>query len=165
MKRMTKWVALLLALMLLATACGGEQQPAEEDNTPNIDYNDYIKPVTDRKIGDLIALSEVSDALGYAVTQTGSNTDSTVSFQSEDGRHMITLTLENRTQSEFDAIISAPSAVWTPQEGISETVYWNQPHTELIAYRNGYAVSMSVYNIADAAMLQMMGMILDRLNG
>ena len=164
MKRIAKWTALLLALALLTTACGGEQ-PADEDNGPTINYNDYVKPVTDRKIGDLITLDEVSAALGYSVAQTGSYTDSTVSYQSEDGLHMITLTLENMTRGDFDNITSDPAVVWMLQEGLGEVAYWDTPHTELIAYQNGYAVSMSVYNIADAAMLQIMETILTRLNG
>ena len=165
MNKASKRLWICLALTLLLTACGEPAAPpAAEDEGPTVNYEDYIQSVTDRKITDLISAAEASNILGYAVNVMGSASDSTVSFQSEDGRHTITLTLENMTRSDFDVIASNPGVNWTPQEGLGEAAYWDGPHTELIAYQNGYAVSMSVYNIADAAMVSIVETVLGRLH-
>lgn len=163
MKLLWKWFSLLLALTLMLTACGGETPPADEDDGPDVNYEDYVQSVVDRKITDCITQAQVEAQLGYAVNVVGSLNDSTVSYQSEDGRHTLTLTMENMTRGQFDAITTDTSVVWTFQEGLGETAYWDTPHTELIAYQDGYGVSMSVYNIADAAMVGIMEIVLNNL--
>lgn len=165
MKKICRWLPLLLAFTLLLTACGGDAQPpAEEDDGPTINYEDYVKPVTDRTVTDLITAEEITAFLGYSVSEMDGATDSVVSYQSADGMHTITLALENMTRADFDAIIANPDVTWTLKEGVGEVAYWDTLHTELIGYANGYAVSMSVSNIADAVMVSIVDTVLRRVS-
>ena len=165
MQKISRWLPLLLALALLLTACGGETQPpVQEDDGPTINYEDYVKPVTDRRITDLITAEEISAFLGYSVSEIDGATESVVSYQSADGMHTITLVLEKMTRTDFDAIIANPDATWTFKEGVGEIAYWDVAHTELIGYENGYAISMSVTNIADAVMVSIVDTVLGRVS-
>ena len=93
----------------------------------------------------------------------GGYSDSTVMYYSDDGNHTITLTLENMTREAFDAIVAMPEVNWIALPELGEA-YWNSDQTELIAYQNGYAFSMSVQNIANAAMIGMTEIVLDSLS-
>ena len=162
MRMTVKLLTLLLATALLLCACG-QETPAEPD--VQIDYNDYVSPVVDRKVADCITREQIVAQLGYDVDVVSSFTDSSITYQSADSAHMLTLTLENMTRDAFDAIVTNPEVSWTALPELGATAYWNADHTELIAYENGYAFSMSVQWIADQAMISITSLVLQSLNG
>ncbi len=159
-----------LSAVLLLTACGksGGGSKGDKGNTTTgatINYEDYITPVVDRRISDCVDEEQMIALLGYEVRILGTYTDSTISYESEDSLHTITLTLENMTREEFDAIASNPVVGWIQLSDLGEAACWNGGQTELIAYENGYAFSMSVQRIANAAMIGITEMILQNLRG
>lgn len=184
MKNVYRMVAVALAAVLLLSGCGKESESGKKDKgTPTttgavINYEDLITPVVDRKIKDCITVDEINalfDELGlsYNMVEDPYPTDSTVNYSSIDdpssddpstaGR-TIMLTLENMTREDFDAIATDPLMGWIALPNVGEAVYWNSNQTELIAYENGYAFSMSVQNIANAAMIGMTEIVLDKLS-
>ena len=136
----------LLALTMLFTACGAPAEPPatpEEDPGPSINYEDYIQPVVDRRVGDLIPVEELSTIMSVEVAPVdAATTDSFITYQSENGYYMVTLVMENRTRDEFDAMV-ADTTIWTPLDGVGEAACWGAEQTELVAYQNGYALSVS----------------------
>ena len=145
---MKKITALLLSVLLLLclAACGdADTTPAgdtgkEEDSDPDINYEDYIDPVVDRRVADLITAEELSELMDVEVALTQS-TDSEAYYQSENGYYIVRLLLENQTREAFDAMV-ADTTLWTPLYGVGEAAYWTVNQTELVAYQNGYAVSV-----------------------
>lgn len=159
-----------LAAMLLLTACGNESGSDRKNKHTTtttgatVNYEDYVTPVVDRKIKDCITVDEINGLLvNYTVSESGYATDSRVSYTSEDGLHTIMLTLENMTRGDFDAIAANPAVGWIALPEVGEAVYWNSNQTELIAYENGYAFSMSVQNITNAAMIGITEIVLQNL--
>jgi len=144
---MKKILALLLAMLMLMmglAACGetaDAPDTPEEDPGPSINYEDYVKPVVDRRVEDLITPEELSAIMTVDVTPVVT-TDSSVTYQSENGYYMVTMMMENRTRTEFDAMV-ADTTVWTPLEGVGEAAWWSTGQTELVAYQSGYALSVS----------------------
>lgn len=136
----------LLALTMLFTACGAPaESPAtpEEDPGPSINYEDYIRPVVDRRVGDLIPVDELSTIMSVEVAPIdAATTDSVITYQSENGYYTVTMVLEKRTRDEFDALV-ADATVWTSLPGVGEAAYWGVDQIELVAYQNGYALSVS----------------------
>lgn len=174
MKNVYRMVAVALAAVLLLSGCGKESESGKKDKGTAtttgavINYEDLITPVVDRKIKDCITVEEINalfDELGlsYNMVEDPYSTDSTVNYSSSDGRTVM-LTLENMTREDFDAIASNPVVGWIALPDVGEAVYWNSNQTELIAYENGYAFSMSVQNIANAAMIGMTEIVLDKLS-
>ncbi len=146
MKKIRFILALVLAMTLLVTACGGDvTPPAEqgEDTGPSINYEDYITPVVDRKVSDLITAEELSAIMQVEVTPN-IVTDASVTYLSSNGHYMVTISMENRTRDEFDAMV-ADTTLWTPQSGVGEVAYWGVDQSELVAYQGGYA--LSVYGV------------------
>ena len=171
MKKMYRVCAFALAAVLLFAACGKENSDSDKEKNRSttgatIRYEDYITPVVDRKIKDCIDVEQINALLAtYTVSEAGYTTDSRVFYTSEDGLHTIMLTLENMTAEDFDVIATNPAVGWIALPEVGEMVYWNSNQTELIAYQNGYALSMSVQNIANGAMIGMAEIILQNLNG
>lgn len=168
MHKTVKLLPLLLALSLLLAACGGGAGDSHSDTTtttedagPDINYEDYIDPVVDRKVGDLITAEELSTLMSVEVTAV-ITTDSVVTYQSENGYYMVTLALENKTRAEFDTMI-AENPVWTPQSGLGEAAYWGAEQAELIAYQDGYAVSVSGYHVIPGCLQSIMQRLLKNL--
>lgn len=146
MKYFHRVFLLLLALTMLFTACGAPaESPAtpEEDSGPSINYEDYIQPVVDRRVGDLIPVEELSTIMSVEVAPIdAATTDSVITYQSENGYYTVTMVLEKRTRDEFDALV-ADTTVWTALPGVGEAAYWGVDQIELVAYQNGYALSVS----------------------
>lgn len=146
MKYFHRMFLVLLALTMLLTACGTPAEtPAtpEEDAGPSINYEDYIRPVVDRRVGDLIPVEELSTIMSVEVAPIdAATTDSVITYQSENGYYTVTMVLEKRTRDEFDALV-ADTTVWTPLSGVGEAAYWGADQIELVAYQNGYALSVS----------------------
>ena len=71
---MKKILALLLAMLMLMmglAACGetaDAPDTPEEDPGPSINYEDYVKPVVDRRVEDLITPEELSAIMTVDVT-------------------------------------------------------------------------------------------------
>ena len=165
---MKKIPALLLALLLLATcatACGEQADPPvvneEDDPAPSINYEDYIKPVVDRKVSDCITEAELSDMMAVEVKLV-IDTDSAATYQSDDGYYMVTLALENQSRDEFDAMV-ADTTIWTPHAGVGEVAYWGVGQTEMVAYQSGYAVSVSGNNVYYGCLETIMKRLVDSL--
>ena len=169
MKKTVKILLVLLAMMLVLTACGETGHPSDgkgttsttEDPGPSINYEDYIDPVVDRNVAELITAEELSTLMSVEVAPI-ITTDSVVTYQSENGYYMVTLALENQTRAEFDAIV-AGNPVWTPQSGLGEAAYWGAEQTELIAYQDGYAVSVSGYHVIPGCLQSIMQRLLKNL--
>ena len=167
MKKMMKLTALLLAMLLLLTACGGtdthkdSDKDKDEDTGPSINYEDYIDPVVDRRVADLISAESLSALMGVEVTLTNS-TDSVATYQSENGYYMVTLALENHTRKEFDQMVEDVT-IWTALEGVGEAAYWGLEQAELVAYQSGYAVSVSGYHVIPGCLESIMLRLLDGL--
>ena len=150
MKPIVKMLSLLLALLLLLTACGKEEPQKEvEEEVPQIDYNDFITSVVDRAVADCITEEEMSTILGYPMHLSGTGGDSEARYASESGTSHLTLTLENMEEKDFEAMV-ADEAMWSPQYNLSVTAYWNVDQSEMIAYCNGYAVSVAGYSETDS---------------
>lgn len=164
---MKKLPALLLALLLLATcatACGEQADPPvvnEEDPAPSINYEDYIKPVVDRKVSDCITEAELSAMMDVEV-KLMIDTASAATYQSDNGYYMVTLALESRTRDEFDTMV-ADAAIWTPHAGVGEVAYWGVGQTEIVAYQSGYAVSVSGNNVYYGCLETIMKRLVDSL--
>lgn len=166
---MKKLLALLLALLLLATcatACGEKADPPvvneeEDEPAPSINYEDYIKPVVDRKVSDCITEAELSDMMDVEVKLV-IDTDSAATYQSDNGYYMVTLALESRTRDEFDAMV-ADTTLWTRHVGVGEVAYWGVGQTEMVAYQSGYAVSVSGYNVYYGCLETIMKRLVDSL--
>ena len=90
------------------------------------------------------------------------DTDSMASYQSENGYYMVTLSLENKTRDEFDAMV-ADTTVWTAHAGVGEAAYWGVDQTELVAYQDGYAFSVSGYHVYYGCMESIMKKMLASL--
>lgn len=169
MKKLTKLWPLLLAMLLIVTACGEAGGSADkkgtttttEDPGPDINYEDYIDPVVDRKVTDYITAEELSILMSVEVSPV-ITTDSMVTYQSENGYYMVTLSLENKTRDEFDGMI-AEYPVWTPQSGLGEVAYWGAEQTELVAYQDGYAVSVSGNHVIPGCLKSIMQRLLKNL--
>ena len=136
----------LLALTMLLTACGAPAETPvapEEDPGPSINYEDYIKPVVDRRVSDLMTAEDLSAIMSVEVApMEAATTDSTITYQSENGYFTVTLMMEKRTRDEFDALV-ADTTLWTPLSGVGEAACWGPDQIELVAYQNGYALSVS----------------------
>ena len=165
---MKKLLALLLAVLLLATfatACGENTDPPvvdeEEEPAPSINYEDYVKPVVDRKVSDCITEAELSAMMAVDVKLV-IDTDSAATYQSDNGYYMVTLALESRTRDEFDAMV-ADTTIWTPHIGVGEVAYWGVDQTEMVAYQSGYAVSVSGYNVYYGCLETIMKRLVDSL--
>ena len=165
---MKKLLALLLAVLMLAafaTACG-EETPSpvveeEDDTTPSINYEDYVKPVVDRKVSDCITEAELSDMMAVEVKLV-IDTDSAATYQSDNGYYMVTLALENQSRAEFDRMVE-DTTIWTPHAGVGEVAYWGLDQTEMVAYQSGYAVSVSGYNVYYGCLETIMKHLVDSL--
>ena len=165
---MKKLLALLLALLLVATfatACGEETPPPvveeEDDTTPSINYEDYVKPVVDRKVSDCITEAELSDMMDVEVKLV-IDTDSAATYQSDNGYYMVTLALENQSRAEFDRMVE-DTTIWTPHAGVGEVAYWGLDQTEMVAYQSGYAVSVSGYHVYYGCLETIMKHLVDGL--
>lgn len=166
---MKKLPALLLALLLLATcatACGEQVDPPvvneeDDDPAPSINYEDYIKPVVDRKVSDCITEAELSAMMDVEV-KLMIDTASAATYQSDNGYYMVTLALESRTRDEFDTMV-ADTAIWTPHAGVGEVAYWGVGQTEIVAYQSGYAVSVSGNNVYYGCLETIMKRLVDSL--
>ena len=168
MNRMMKLLSLLAAMLLLLTACGGGDTSDKggtttttEDTGPSINYEDYIDPVVDRSVADLITAEELSALMSVDVTAV-ITTDAMVTYQSENGYYMVTLSLENKTRDEFDALV-ADVTQWIPVTDIGEAARWSVDQLELIAYKNGYAVSVSGYHVIPGCIESIMLRVLNNL--
>ena len=165
---MTKWLWLVLAAVLLLSACGeadtDRKKDADDgdDTAPSINYEDFIDPVVDRKVSDCITAEELSALMQVEGMTLILDTDSEATYQSPDGYYMVTLGLENQTRAAFDTLVSDPS-VWTVQDGLGEAAYWGVDQTELVAYQNGYAVSVSGYHVYYGCLQSIMERVLENL--
>lgn len=175
MHKIYRVALVMLAAVLLLTACGKKGGSSKDSDKKggttgaSINYEDYITPVVDRKITDCISVEQINGLLSdygysYRMNQQDGYTDSVAMYQSEDGVHTITLTLENMARDSFDAIATDPTIGWIALTELGEAVYWNGDQTELIAYQNGYAFSMSVWNMPNAVMLGMAELVLQKLS-
>ena len=168
MKKTAKWLLLTLAAVLCLTACGkadtdrNTDKNDKDDPAPSINYEDYIDPVVDRKVADCITTEELSAVMGVENMTLVVSTDSVATYQSENGYYMVTLALENRTRAEFDTMVS-DATVWTAQEGLGEVAYWGIDQTELVAYQNGYAVSVSGSHVIPGCLQSIMERVLKSL--
>ena len=174
MHKLSRIGAVALAAVLLLTACGqGDKDNKKDAQTATttgavINYEDYITPVVDRGIIDCISADQINGLLegygySYRIALQDGYTDSMAMYQSEDGLHTITLSLENMARESFDAIAANPALGWIALTELGEAVYWNGDQTELIAYQNGYAFSMAVQNMPNAVMVDMAEIVLDNL--
>ena len=132
-----------MAATLLLTGCGGGGDKSNHTKKTNatINYEDYVTPVVDRKVTDCISIQQINAAISYENMTETTATDSRADYYSEDGSCHLSLGLENKSRAAFDAIAADP-ALWTMQENLGEIAYWSVDHTELIAYQNGYSVSV-----------------------
>lgn len=168
MKKVMKRLLPILAAVLLLTACGDTDTDSKKDNNdeddtvPDINYEDYIDPVVDRKVADCITAQELSAIMGVEGMTPAVVSDSVITYQSENGHYMVTLALENRTRAEFDTMVS-DTTVWTAQAGLGEAAYWSATQTELVAYVNGYAVSVSGYHVIPGCLQTIMERVLTSL--
>lgn len=162
MKKFRTVCLVIVALMLLVTACGGQ---SAENTDPDVNYNDYVKPITDRKITDCITARQVSDAVGVPMSIVGDlkDADATATYQSGDAYYMVTLSIKNSSYDEVKAIATDPNGGWVRTEGIGEVAFWSGDHTELIACADGYAVSVSAVNLDTAVMQTIMNTVLNSL--
>ena len=167
MKKMTKWLWLVLALVLLLTACSDDtgrdrDRDDGEDTGPSINYEDFIDPVVDRKVSDCITTAELAALMQVEEVSLVLDTDAEASYQSADGYYMVTLGLANMTRAEFDTMVS-DATVWTAQDGLGEAAYWGVDQTELVAYQDGYAVSVSGYHVYYGCLQSIMERVLENL--
>ena len=174
MHKIYRVALVLLAAVVLLTACGKKGGSSKDSDKKggttgaSINYEDYITPVVDRKITDCISVEQINRLfdellLPYDMIENPYHNDSTVNYYSEDGR-TITLTLENMTREYFDTNVVSVYSDLIALENLGEVAYWNGDQTELIAYQNGYAFSMSVQNIANAAMIGMTEIVMESLS-
>lgn len=170
MMKTAKIAALLLAALLLLTACGAESTEDKggtttttADTGPSINYEDYIDPVVDRSVADLITAEELSTLMSVEVIPV-ITTDSVATYQSEGGYYMVTVALENKTRAAFDTMV-ADAGYETARFGVGEVAYWSADRMELIAYQNGYAVSVSGYHVIPDCIESIMLRLLNNLQG
>ena len=165
MKKLSALLLAMLMMIVMFTACGGGNTSnttgQDEDTGPSINYEDYVKPVVDRKVSELITIEQLSTLMQVDV-QLVIDTDSMASYQSENGYYMVTLSLENKTRDEFDAMV-ADTTIWTSHAGVGEAAYWGADQTELVAYQGGYAVSVSGYHLYYGCMESIMKELLKNL--
>lgn len=163
MKKCVQLAAFLLAMMLLVTACGNDDDMYKKKEKEDVNYEDFVTPVVDRKVTDCITEAQVSALVGVPMQVAGTEGDSVVNYQSEDATVMITLMLENKTRAEFESIVTESQVMWVMQAGLGEAAYWSETRTELIAYADGYAASVSAYGVEELAMYHVMEQLLTGL--
>ena len=175
MKNVYRMVAVALAAVLLLSGCGEKHSGSkgkDKDRTPevSINYENYTTQAVDRKLADCIETWQVAEALGCEETdlEVIVPKDSMVDYfvigdtenPPENPVHL-QLLMENKTRSEFDAITS--DGTMHPQENIGEVAFWSNDWSQLMAYKNGYAVSVYLSKNDTMTMMNVMEMILDNL--
>ncbi len=138
-KRM--WVLLLSAFMLLSlAACSGV---GDADDLSEGEYLPSYVPELDVVITDCLPAEQVSTIMGVEMTASDPYEDGTwVVYSSADGRQA-SVNMKNATAEAFDDMLSALNA---PEAAplIGERAYWYAETGEIIAYHDGYAISVSV---------------------
>ena len=165
MEAMIRVCAVGLAAVLLLSGCGkgsgSSGKSTQELSGVDMDYEDFVdRP--DRDIAQCITEQEISSAMGVIMTLKPYATKEKANYESEDASYVLTLVLQNSQRDTFNNMAADP-AVWTPQVELGEAAFWNADQTELIAYQNGYAVSMTLNQPNTVAMRHMMEIILSNL--
>lgn len=147
MKKWMKFLPLVLAVLLLVTACGDRSDKKDTDDKDagsDFDYNELIDEVTDRKVTDCITEDALGAALGFPVEYGGSHDAGEAWYQSEDATSVITLLLKKQSREEFDEMIAQSMATWLVADCEAQVAYWSEDRSQLVAYEDGYAVSVGV---------------------
>lgn len=135
MKNIHKPVALLLAVLLLLSGCGGQRE--------DVDYDSLVVAPVDVAITDCITEEQVSTVMGCPVALLGVYEDGTQAiYMSEDGAYQAVINLKNESRAVFDS--NAADQQTTLQEGVGETAYWSAETGELVVYQSGYALGVAV---------------------
>lgn len=170
MKKISRVFAVCLAAVLLLSGCGKDSGKSKGKHTDKVEeelsgvdmnYEDLVdRP--DRNIADCIQEKDISTIMGVTMRLMPNHTAEKANYESEDASYLLTLVLRNMSLEEFNTMAADP-AMWKMQVDLGEAAYWNTDQTELIAYQNGYAVSIALNRTNTDAMRRMMEIVLSNL--
>ncbi len=139
-KRVFVWIAAVLLLLSL-TACGGENPVSdltEEEYLPS------ITPPLDVTITDCLTAAQVSEIMGVDMTASAVYEHGTwVQYLSQDGKQVVSVSMENTTVELYDAMIAGLSG-GEKSALVGERAYWYEASDEVIFFFNGYSGSVQV---------------------
>ncbi len=161
MKKIARILTVLLVVclpLLSLTACG--------DEVKEPDYSALIEEPLDISLEDCLDAATLNTLIGYDMELVGVFEDGTQMVFTGIAGSQVTVNAINETRQGFDDMMAEITGL-EAVEGLGEVAWWNGG--ELMAYANGYALSVTVSLSDDVVTLphakSITEHILGKLNG
>ncbi len=143
MKRVYRIFPVLLAALLVFTACKSEPEPSssEDFSLPDITEPTFVS----LDIATLLTAEEVSEVVGETVSgpEVYHVDASMIRFTTEDEGHHIDVMVAAATRAEFDEMKQGYTDL-TEAPNLGEIGYWSAETSTLVVYREPYMLGIVV---------------------